>query len=78
MFMEIPNDRQFPAHAWWRPGQLFRFLSKQPGYNKRLRALAPTIATISTALAVSSPSFCDGLRVFDPTPVLRGQSREHA
>ena len=78
MFMGLPNDRQFLAFARWRLGHLFRYLPKQPGYNKRLRALAPTIAQLITHLAVSSPSFCDGLRLLDSTPVPCGQSRETA
>jgi hypothetical protein len=64
------------AHA--HLGQLFPYLPQQPGYNKRLRALAPTIARVITHLAVSSPSFCDNLRLLDSTPVPCGQSRETA
>ena len=56
MFLGLPNDRQFLALAHWRLGHLFRYLPKQPGYNKRLRALAPTIARVITHLAVCSPS----------------------
>jgi len=78
MFMGIPNDRQFLAFARWRLGHLFRYLPQQPGYNKRLRGLAATIAKVITHLAVSSPSFCDGLRLLDSTPVPCGQSRETA
>jgi hypothetical protein len=78
MFMGIPNDRQFLAFARWRLGHLFCYLPQQSGYNKRLRALAPTIARVITYLAVSSPSFCDGLRLLDSTPVPCGQSRETA
>src|SRR5213595_4218424 len=64
--------------ALWRGGwgHLFPYLPQQPGYNKRLRALAPAIARVITHLAVSSPSFCDGLRLLDSTPVPCGQSRE--
>jgi hypothetical protein len=78
MFMGIPNDRKFLALARWRLGHLFPYLPKQPGYNKRLRALAPTIAQVIGELAVSSPSFCDNLRLLDSTPVPCGQSRETA
>jgi hypothetical protein len=78
MFMGIPNDRKFLALARWRLGHLFPYLPQQPGYNKRLRALAPTIALLITELAVSSPSFCDNLRLLDSTPVPCGQSRETA
>ena len=78
MFLAIPNDRKFLALARWRLGHLFPYLPKQPGYNKRLRALAPTIARVITHLAVSSPSYCDNLRLLDSTPVPCGQSRETA
>jgi hypothetical protein len=78
MFLAIPNDRKFLALARWRLSHLFPYLPKQPGYNKRLRALAPTIARVITHLAVNSPSFNDGLRLLDSTPVPCGQSRETA
>jgi hypothetical protein len=78
MFLGIPNDRKFLALARWRLGHLFPYLPKQPGYNKRLRALAPTIARVISHLAVTSPSFCDNLRLLDSTPVPCGQSRETA
>ena len=76
--MGLPNDRQFLALAQYRLGHLLRYLPQQPGYSKRLRALAPTIARVIMHLAVSSPSFCDGLRLLDSTPVPCGQSRETA
>jgi hypothetical protein len=78
MFLGIPNDRKFLALARWRLGHLFPYLPKQPGYNKRLRRLAPAIARSITHLAVTSPSFCDNLRLLDSTPVPCGQSRETA
>ncbi len=78
MFLAVPNDRKFLAFARWRLGHLFPYLPKQPGYNKRMRALAPTIAKVLSHLATSSPSFCDGLRLLDSTPVPCGQSRETA
>ena len=78
MFLGIPNDRRFLALARWRLGHLFPYLPQQPGYNKRLRALAPTIGRVITQLALASPSFCDNLRLLDSTPVPCGQSRETA
>lgn len=78
MFLAAPNDRKFLAFAGYRLGHLFPYLPKQPAYNKRLRKLAPTIAQVTTHLAVSSPSFCDNLRLLDSTPVPCGQSRETA
>ena len=78
MLLGLPNDRQFLAFARYRLGHLFPYLPKQPGYNKRLRALAPTIARVITHLAAASPSFCDNVRLLDSTPVPCGQSRETA
>ena len=78
MFLGIPNDRKFLALAGWRLAHLFPYLPKQPGYNKRLRSLAPTIARVITQLALASPSFCDNLRLLDSTPVPCGQSRQTA
>ncbi len=78
VFLGCPNDRRFLALARWRLGHLFPYLPKQSGYNKRLRALAPTIGRVVMHLAVHSPSFCDGLRLLDSTPVPCGQSRETA
>lgn len=78
MFLSVPNDRKFLGVAGWRLGHLFPYLPKQPGYNKRIRALAPTIARVIGHLAVGSPSFFNGLRLLDSTPVPCGQSRETA
>lgn len=76
VFLGLPNDRQFLALARWRLGHLFPYLPKQPGYNKRLRRLVPQIARSINYLAFVSPSFCDGVRLLDSTPVPCGQSRE--
>jgi hypothetical protein len=43
VLLGLPNDRRFLALAGYRLGQLFAYLPKQPGYNKRLRKLAPEI-----------------------------------
>jgi hypothetical protein len=76
MLLGLPNDRQFLALAAYRLGHLFPYLLKQPGYNKRVRRLAPQIAACISHLAQSSPSFGDSLRLLDTTPVPCGQSRE--
>lgn len=78
MFLGIPDDRRFLAVAGYRLAHLFPYLPKQPAYNKRLRALGPRIAQAITHLATASPSFGDGLRLLDSTPVPCGQSRETA
>ena len=51
VFLGLPNDRQFLALARYRLGHLFPYLPKQPGYNKRLRRLAPQIASSINYLA---------------------------
>jgi hypothetical protein len=76
MLLGLPNDRQFLALARYRIGHLFPYLPQQSGFNKRVRRLAPQIAACITHLAHLSPSFCDGLRLLDTTPVPCGQSRE--
>ena len=76
VLLGLPNDRQFLALAPYRLGHLFPYLPKQPGYNKRLRSLAPEIGRCINYLAYISPSFGDELRLLDSTPVPCGQSRE--
>lgn len=78
VLLGMPNDRQFLALARWRLAHLFPELIDQSGYNRRLRGLAPQIGRTITYLAYISPSFCDGLRLLDSTPVPCGQSRETA
>jgi hypothetical protein len=51
VFLGVPNDRQFLGFAAWRLGHLFPYLPQQPGYNKRLRALAPQIVRSVNYLA---------------------------
>ena len=46
MFLGYTNDRAFLEVAGWRLGHLFPYLPKQPGYNKRVRGLAPAIARV--------------------------------
>ena len=75
MFLGLPNDRRFLALARWRLGHLFPYCPSSRA-TKRLRALAPTIGQLVTHLALHSPSFCDGLRLLDSTPVPCAQSRE--
>jgi hypothetical protein len=76
VFLDCPKERRFLRLATGRLGHLFPYLPKQPGYNKRVRALAPQICQVINMLARSSPSFCDRLRLLDSTPVPCAQSRE--
>jgi hypothetical protein len=56
VFLDCPNDRRFLGFARWRLGHLFAYLPRQPGYNKRVRALAPQIIAVVNALC-----FCCGV-----------------
>jgi len=76
VFLGVSNDRRFLGLATWRLGHLFPYLPRQPGYNKRLRALAPQIVRSINYLAFVSPSLFDDLRLLDSTPVPCGASRE--
>lgn len=76
ILLDIPSERRFLRFAMTRLGHLFPYLPKQPGYNKRMRALAPQIVRLLNAIVFSSPSFHDKVRLLDSTPVPCGASRE--
>jgi len=76
ILVDCPSERRFLRFAMVRLSHLFPYLPKQPGYNKRMRALAPQIVRVLNAIAFSSPSWCDNLRLLDSTPVPCGASRE--
>lgn len=54
---------------------LFPFLPKQPGYNKRLRALIPQFKHLIRVLVCDTGLWCDPVRLADSTPVECGRSR---
>jgi hypothetical protein len=56
--------------------RMFPRLPQQPGYNKRLRALAATMAWLAAALARDTSLWSDDVWVADSTPVECGRSRE--
>ncbi|MGH2986128.1 MAG: IS982 family transposase [Solirubrobacterales bacterium] len=76
VLLDCPKERRFLRFAKRRLGHLFTYIPGQSGYNKRVRALAGEIVTLLGYLAQISPSWCDGLRLIDATPVPCGQSRE--
>ncbi len=55
---------------------LFPYLPQQPGYNKRLRALADTLCWLIGMLARDTDLFTDDVWVVDSTPVECARSRE--
>jgi len=76
ILLDCPSERRFLRFAMTRLGHLFPYLPKQPGYNKRMRALAPQIVRLLNAVAFASPSWCDNVRLLDSTPVPCAASRE--
>jgi hypothetical protein len=64
------------AHTHLR--SMFPDLPQQPGYNKRLRALASTMHWLIGALARDTSVWTDDVWVVDSTPVECGRSRETA
>jgi hypothetical protein len=76
ILLDIPSERHFLRFAIGRLGHLFPYLPKQPGYNKRMRKLAPQIVRLLNVVAFSSPSWYDRIRLLDSTPVPCGASRQ--
>ena len=76
VLLQCHSERRFLRLAREQLGHLFPYIPLQPGYNKRLRALAGEICLVIEHLARVSPSFCEQLRLLDSTPVPCGQSRE--
>ena len=76
VLLQCHSERRFLRLARKQLGHLFPYIPLQPGYNKRLRALAGEICLVIEHLARVSPSFCEQLRLLDSTPVPCGQSRE--
>jgi len=76
ILLDCHSERRFLRLARQRLGRLFPYIPKQPGYNKRLRKLAPEICLLINHLARISPSFNDRLRLLDSTPVPCGASRQ--
>lgn len=76
ILLRCHSERRFLRLARKQLSHLLPYIPKQPGYNKRLRALAPRLCQVIEQLARSSPSFCERLRLLDSTPVPCGTSRE--
>ena len=70
------SERRWLRAVNTRLGHLFPYVCGQAAYNRRLRRAAALVATISQALAVACPSWCDSWRLLDATPVACGASRQ--
>jgi hypothetical protein len=76
VLLDCPSERRWLRLVRSRLGHLFGYLPQPPGYNKRLRKLAPTICQVLRELVAASPSVCDRVRLLDSTPVPCAASRE--
>lgn len=72
------SEARWLRYARTHLGRMFPYLPQQPGYNKRLRALAATMAWLITVLARDTSLWSDDVWVADSTPVECGRSRETA
>jgi hypothetical protein len=70
------SERHWLRFAHERLGHLFPYLPGQAGYNKRLRAASHHLSLAIRHLAMAAPSWRDGFRLLDATPLPCGQSRE--
>lgn len=70
------SEVRWLRHAHTHLRHLFRYLPKQPGYNKRLRKAAGLIRHTSRALAVDTALWTDDVWIGDSTPVECGRSWE--
>jgi hypothetical protein len=70
------SEHQWLRYARKHLGHLFRYLPKQPGYNKRLRAASALVKRVTRALATETTLWSDDVWVADSTPVPCGASRE--
>jgi hypothetical protein len=69
------SEHHWLRMCYGRLGHLFPYLPKQPGYHKRVKTCAPLICQTTLHLATLCPSWADGLRLLDATPVPCGASR---
>jgi hypothetical protein len=72
------SERRWLRFARVQLNAAFPYLPGQPGYNKRLRALAATMGWLIRALARDTTLWSDDVWLADSTPVECGRSRETA
>jgi hypothetical protein len=72
------SERRWLRFARVQLNALFPYLPQQPGYNKRLRALAATIGWLVGMLARDTSLWVDDVWLADSTPIECGRSRETA
>jgi GNAT superfamily N-acetyltransferase len=70
------SEARWLRHASAHLRHLFPYLPQQPGYNKRLRRLAPTLNWLTGMLARDTSVWTDDVWVVDSTPVECARSRD--
>jgi len=70
------SEARWLRHARAHLGHLFRYLPRQPGYNKRLRRASSLIRSVIRVLAADTTLWTDDVWLVDSTPVECGRSRE--
>ena len=72
------NESRWVRYARKSVIHLFPYLPKQPGYNKRLRALTTQLTHVIAVLVTDTDLWHHPIRIADSTPVPCGMSRETA
>jgi hypothetical protein len=70
------SEAKWLRHARAHLRHLFPYLTKQPGYNKRLRKAAELLRRVTRLLATDTSVWSDDVWIVDSTPVECGRSRE--
>jgi hypothetical protein len=70
------SERRWLRHARQHLSGMFPYLPAQPGYNKRLRKLAPTMRWLIAMIGADCSIADDDVWVVDSTPVECARSRE--
>jgi hypothetical protein len=73
-----PSEAAWLRYARKHLSDMFPYLPKQPGWNKRLRAAGSLITRLIRTLAHVTPTNADQLRLIDSTPVECARSRTTA
>jgi uncharacterized protein (DUF2267 family) len=76
--LQMPKERRFLRYARKHLLEMFPALPGQSSYNRRLRALATTMAWLVAMLAEQVSIATDQVWIVDSTPVECGRSRETA
>jgi hypothetical protein len=76
--LSFTSEARWLRHARAHLRHLFPYLPQQPGYNKRLRKLAPTVKWLIRQLAVDTSLWTDDVWVVDSTPIECARSRDVA